>query len=103
MRTLRFYWIERDGHIHRPPQEIECEDDADARRRACDMVKDGEPGRSIEIWDRARCLGKFVVSADQTNDAAKPYQQRMSGLPKGSQSLKFGLAPRLRYALQKAA
>jgi hypothetical protein len=52
MREHRFYTLGRDGHIARPPDIVECEDDQDAVAKAGCLL-DGE---AIEIWDGNRIV-----------------------------------------------
>ena len=66
MRVLRFYWIDRAGTICRAAEEVECSDDADALAKAAAMLETRGEYPSIEIWDRARPVGK--VSAPATGN-----------------------------------
>lgn len=58
MPIMRFYWLDPTGHIRRPAEEIECENDDDARVQAHQKLADGQLGWSIEVWDGALLVVK---------------------------------------------
>jgi hypothetical protein len=46
----RIYSVDADGHVHGPPDEIECVDDDAAIRRAKTVLD----SHDIEVWEGAR-------------------------------------------------
>jgi hypothetical protein len=66
--VVRFYWTDRDGHIHFPPDEVECLDDQDAVTKATARLGLGRKGWSIEIWDRARRIAKLSAAVPPAGD-----------------------------------
>ncbi|HEY5306435.1 MAG TPA: hypothetical protein VIJ52_07190 [Pseudolabrys sp.] len=59
MPEYRFYAIEKDGHIARPPTESDLPNDAAALKAANQLLN----GRDIEIWQAKRVVG-YLVSKD---------------------------------------
>lgn len=59
MATMRFYWIDPENRIHRPAEEVDCRDDADAVAKAAAGVTEGPAGWGIEVWDHARLVAKL--------------------------------------------
>ena len=55
MPEYRFYIIEKDGHIARPPTVIEFPDDNTAVETA-NKTKQLLEGLSVEIWQRSRIV-----------------------------------------------
>jgi hypothetical protein len=56
MREYRFHTLGDDGHIARPPDIVECQDDHDAIAKAL-CIFDGLP---IEIWDGDRLVRRLA-------------------------------------------
>jgi hypothetical protein len=74
MPFMRFYRINPDGRISTPAEEIECVDDAEALALADAMLVQVPGDGTIEIWDRARCVGKVSAAppGDSTECASLP-------------------------------
>jgi hypothetical protein len=68
MATLRFYRIDRNGRIRRPPDILECAGDADALARAAERLTNDSDSSAIEIWDQARLLGVVSRPANAVAD-----------------------------------
>jgi predicted dinucleotide-binding enzyme len=51
--AYRVYFIDRAGHVSRPPQIVECADDQEAAQKAKQLVD----GQDVEVWDGPR----FVI------------------------------------------
>jgi hypothetical protein len=52
MSAYRFYAIERDGHIVRPPVERDYPQDGEALKEARQLVN----GHDIEVWQSSRLV-----------------------------------------------
>ncbi len=50
MEQYRVYVLHADGHVHDPPQVIECPDDGAAIEQARQLLD----GRVIEVWHHSR-------------------------------------------------
>jgi hypothetical protein len=46
------YFIDRENHISRPPEVIECADDQEATDKALGFID----GRDVEVWEANRLL-----------------------------------------------
>jgi hypothetical protein len=55
MPTYRVYYVDRSGHISRPPEVILCADDKEAAEYAKRFID----GLDIEVWDLARLVVKY--------------------------------------------
>jgi len=60
MGDYRIYFLEPDGHIHRPPQIIVCFDDADAEIQSRRLLAENV----IEIW---QCKRRVAVLTPNEN------------------------------------
>lgn len=72
---MRFYWLDQDDHIRAPSEEVECADDADALDKAAEKIKAAQNAAAIEVWDRARRVGKVTASAAGAGQASPPAGQ----------------------------
>ena len=52
MPEYRFYLMDKDGHIDKPPITHDLPDDDAARAEASQLVE----GRAVEIWQGARIV-----------------------------------------------
>jgi hypothetical protein len=72
MTVLRFYWIDSNGHIRRPAEEVECENDDDARAKLAEKLMGGPLSWSVEVWDGARLIAKGMsIPGASDTQAAK--------------------------------
>jgi hypothetical protein len=55
MPMYRVYFVDREGHIERPPEVIQCADDKEAAEKAKQFID----GQDIEVWDQARLVVKY--------------------------------------------
>jgi hypothetical protein len=55
MAAYRVYFVDREGHISRPPKVIECANDQEAAEKARQFVD----GQDIEVWDHDRIIVKY--------------------------------------------
>jgi hypothetical protein len=55
MPTYRIYVLSEDGHIHHPPEVIDCPGD----EMALDSAKRLLDGHVIEIWDHGRLVARL--------------------------------------------
>jgi hypothetical protein len=51
----RVYFVDREGHISRPPEVIECANDQEAAEKSRQFVD----GLDIEVWDHDRLIMKY--------------------------------------------
>jgi hypothetical protein len=51
----RVYFVDREGHIHRPPKLIACASDEEAAEKAKQFVD----GQDVEVWQEQRVVAKF--------------------------------------------
>lgn len=70
MTILRFYSFDPDGHIRRPAEEVECENDGDARVKVAAMLIDVPAGWKVEVWDGARLIAKGMSIGDSGDTLA---------------------------------
>jgi hypothetical protein len=63
MPFMRFYRINPNGHITAPAEEFECTDDAEAMAKATALLVDMPPNGAVEVWERARFVGKVPAAA----------------------------------------
>ena len=47
MANYRFYVLDKDDHVRKPPQVFECRSDEAAVEKAVQLLN----GRVIEVWD----------------------------------------------------
>jgi hypothetical protein len=52
MPTYGVYFIDRENHISRPPEVIECADDQEATDKALGFID----GRDVEVWEANRLV-----------------------------------------------
>jgi hypothetical protein len=55
MASYRLYFVDREGHISRPPEVIDCADDEEAAEKAKQFVD----GQDVEVWDHDRLIVKY--------------------------------------------
>ena len=55
MPHYRVYFIDREGHISRPPEVLDCRDDSEAAEKARQFID----GQDIEVWDGPRMIVKY--------------------------------------------
>ena len=55
MPTYRVYFVDRSGHISRPPEVILCADDNEAAGHAQRFID----SLDIEVWDESRLVAKY--------------------------------------------
>ena len=52
MPTYGVYFIDRENHISRPPEVIECADDQEATDKVLGFID----GRDVEVWEANRLV-----------------------------------------------
>ena len=55
MPHYRVYFVDRKGHILRPPEVLDCKDDSEAAEKARQFIG----GQDIEVWDGPRIIVKY--------------------------------------------
>jgi hypothetical protein len=55
MPTYRVYFVDPEGHIHRPPRVMECTSDQEAAEEAKQFID----GQDIEVWQGERVVAKY--------------------------------------------
>jgi hypothetical protein len=55
VKAYRIYFLDREGHIHRPPEVIYCADDEQAAEKAKQFID----GQDIEVWQEQRIVTKY--------------------------------------------
>jgi hypothetical protein len=71
MSEYKFYAIERDGHITRPPAARDCMDDAEALKEARQLVN----GHDIEVWQSSRLVA-YLTPDDKQSELKKAPSKR---------------------------
>jgi hypothetical protein len=51
----RVYFIDREGHVSRPPEIIDCANSEEAAEKAKQFID----GQDIEVWDGPRMVVKY--------------------------------------------
>jgi len=59
--AYRVFLIDRNGHISRPAEHIDCSDDQEAIEKAQRLVD----GHDVELWDGVRLVKRFPRQADK--------------------------------------
>jgi hypothetical protein len=57
----RVYFIDRDKHISRPPEVIDCADDVEAAEKALGFVD----GLDVEVWSYGRLVVRLPHNPDE--------------------------------------
>jgi len=56
MNAYRIFFVDREGHISRPPEVIYCANDQEAAEKARQFVD----GLDIEVWQEDRIVAKLL-------------------------------------------
>ena len=54
VQAYRLYFVDREGHISRPPEVIYCANDEQAAETAKQLID----GQDIEVWQKHRFIAK---------------------------------------------